>query len=112
MLYVLVASSDEVFWWVDKDDTNGVPIGGVTRDCSPEGRRIYVIRAYYIDKGIFIAGNYEESNEYVEFERRGVQSSMAWEFLVSNKDVAGKKNRIQITQSIEVAVWISSLSDT
>ena len=91
-----MASSEEVFCWVDKDDTNGVPIGGVTRDCSPEGRRIYVIRAYFIDEGVFVAGNYEEGNEYAEYEQSGIKSSMSWEFLVSNYDVAGMEIRIQI----------------
>ena len=83
-----MASSEEVFCWVDKDDINGVAIGGVTRDCSPEGRRIYVIRASY-DTGN-VVGNYEEGNGYAEFERFGIQSSMDWEFLVSNGEVAGK----------------------
>ena len=101
-----MASSDEVFCWVNKNDINGVPIGGVTRDCSPEGRRIYVIRASY--GTVHIAGNYEEGNGYAEFEQFGIESSMDWEFLVSNEEVAGKVICIQGRG----AVSYSSLSIT
>ena len=55
---------------------------GVIRDCSPEGRHIYVIQAY--SDGVHIAGNYEEGNEYAAFELFRNKSSIAWEFLVSN----------------------------
>ena len=83
---------------MDKNDNKGVPVGAVTRDCSPEGRHIYVIRAEY--DGFHIAGNYEEGNDYAEFEEMGIESSKAWEFLVSNKDVAGMKVWIQINHKM------------
>ena len=101
-----MASSDEVFCWVDNNDINGVPIGGVTRDCSPEGRRIYVIRASY--GTFYVAGNYEEGNGYAEFEQFGIESSMDWEYLVSNEEVVGKVIYIQGRG----AVSYSSLSIT
>ena len=84
---VLVASSGDVYSWVNKYDITGVPVGAVTGGCSPEGSRNYVIRVKY--SGWFIAGNYEEGNEYVEFEYFGYQCSVDWEYLVSNGDVAG-----------------------
>ena len=86
-LHVLVASSDEVFCWVENDDTNGVPIGAVTRDCSPDGTRNYVIRAYY--NGVLYPGNYEEGKNYAEIQYHGARLSNDWGHLVSNEDVAG-----------------------
>ena len=73
--------------WVDKDDINGVPIGVVTRDCSPEGRHVYVVRANY--EGKHTVGNYKEGDAYAEFEWGGAKSSDDWECLVSNEDVVG-----------------------
>ena len=84
---VLVASSDEVFCWVDNDDTNGVPIGAVTRDWSPEGTRNYVVQAYH--NGVSYPGNYEEGRDYAEFQYHGSQLSNDWDHQVSNEDVAG-----------------------
>ena len=84
---VLVASSDNVCSWVNKDDTTGVPVGAVTGGCSPEGSRNYVIRVKY--NWVVIPGNYEEGNDYVEFEHYGYKCSVDWEYLVSNEDVAG-----------------------
>ena len=79
-----MASSDDVFRWVNKTDTNGVPVGAVTRDCLPEGNRNYVIQTNHD-----IVGNYEEGKHYVEFEYWGYQRSENWEYLVSNEDVTG-----------------------
>ena len=82
-----MASSDTVFCWVNKNDTNGVPVGAVTRDCSPEGSRNFVVRAYH--DSFILPGNYEEGNDYAEFEYFGNKFSRHWEYLVSNEDVTG-----------------------
>ena len=83
---MLVASFGDEFSWVGNDDINGVPNGGVIGACSPEGRYVYVIRAYH--DGYLVTGNYEEEKDYVEFELWGNKSSMNWEYLVSSRDVA------------------------
>ena len=83
-----MASRDDVFSWVHKDDVIGAPADGIIGACSPEGRYIYVIRANYDHGKYFIAGNYEEGNDYAEFEYDGLHiSSMDWEYLVSSADV-------------------------
>ena len=78
-----MASSDDVFRWVNKADTNGMPVGAVTRDCLPEGNCNYAIRV----NGI--VGNYEEGKDYVEYESYGCKTSTNWDYLVSNEDVTG-----------------------
>ena len=89
MFQVLVFSSDHIFHWVDKDGTTGVPNGAITGSFSPEGNRIYVIRAKY--RTMFVIGNYEECNEYAEFERGGAQRAMDWQYLVSDESMSGMK---------------------
>ena len=86
---MLVASSDHVFSWVDKNDTPGVPKGAITGACSPEGKRIYVIRASHGTK--LIAGNHEEGNEYAEYEQIRARQSNEWQYLVSNEEAFGMK---------------------
>ena len=78
-----MASSGNVFRWVNKAATNGVPVGAVTRDCLPGRNCNYVIRA----NGF--VGNYEAGNDYAEFEDWGRKTSANWEYLVANEDVAG-----------------------
>ena len=83
-----MASSDESFRWVDKNDMAGVPIGEVTRGCSPDGRRVYIVRAYH-DGDTSYAANYEEGNDYAEYETWGPQSSENWDYLMSKVELPG-----------------------
>ena len=87
MFQVLVASSHEVFDWVDKKSVKSVPSDIVTRDCSPEGQHVYIIRAVY--RGKYAVGYYAEGNEYAVFEHHGVKYSDDWEYLVSSEHVTG-----------------------
>ena len=89
VLQVLVFSSDHIFHWVDKDGTTIVPNGAITGSCSPEGNRIYIIRAKY--RTMFFVGNYEEGNEYAEFESGGALQAMDWQYLVSHDSMPGMK---------------------
>ena len=82
-----MASSNEVFHWVSKDDIDGLPIHGITGAISSEGRRIYVIRALFWGK--LVAGNYEEGMDQAELQYSGAQRSPEWEYLVSNESAAG-----------------------
>ena len=82
-----MASSDKVFCWVNKTDTIGVPVGAVARDCSPEGSRNYVVLANH--NNFFIAGNYQEGNNYAEYELLRCEYAADWKYLVSNEDVTG-----------------------
>ena len=99
----LVASSDQEFSWIDKDDIKGVPIGGIIGECSPVRRCMYVIRVFHAP--YIIVGNYEEGNDYAEYEYYGSKRAFDWEYLVSTEEIAGR-----IALLIEMSMGRSSAS--
>ena len=82
-----MVSSHDVFRWVDKNDTTGIPNGAITGGCSPDGKLIYVIRAYHDTR--LVAGNHEEGNAFAEYHYFGPKNSTKWQYLVSNEEVSG-----------------------
>ena len=84
-----MASSNQRFHWANKNDIDGLPIRGITGGISPEGRRIFVIRADAGDR--LVAGNYEEDMDQAEFQYGGPGQSQEWEYLVLNGIAYGMK---------------------
>ena len=82
-----MASSNQVFYWANKEAVDGSPIRDITGNISLEGRRIFVIRAK-TQNGL-IPGNYEDGMDQAEFEQAGPKQSSQWEYLISNENAYG-----------------------
>ena len=109
---VLIVQSQSVIKWVRHDTVQSVPSCAVWGGCSPDGRPSYVARVY---NERYLPANYEEGRDDVEYAQNGPQRTNEWEYLVFNKEAAGRYTQtpfkiqgpLLLTQLIKIVVWIS-----
>ena len=87
---MLLATGGMTLQRVNSSAGLNIPKNAVVGGYSPDGKALYAVLAKHKDNGIYIAGNYEEGNDYAEYAMgNDPERAEGWKYLVANGNEPG-----------------------